>query len=321
MSAHVGETSVENGQRTTAFHASGGSLLGDDVVDDALLNIASFLPPQGLARLEMTCPRFAAKVIKGPAPGAPGRTGLPLSLPAEAARRWVAACTEQERGWVHKDCQSWLHAMHEIQMLRVPLSFGRVDRTLFEVTEDEKEVKLLLNEDGALVRAPRSTQVMRSGRHFANFRMKLYMTSVCVGAMRPDFGEDGAEDEREGHCFYDTLDGLCEPNGRRWKGRMMATGEGDTVGMLLDLDRGSMTVYKNGTLLGVMRSEGLRGPLCWAVVAEFRGEAVRISNGPMPGPPTDDDLAAAHARADADDTSSDEDQLLDDWDSSSSDED
>ena len=40
---------------------------------------------------------------------------------------------------------------------------------------------------------------------------------------------------------------------------------GDRIGLLLDLDQGSMTVWKNGEQLGVMRAEGLSGPLCWAV--------------------------------------------------------
>ena len=35
--------------------------------------------------------------------------------------------------------------------------------------------------------------------------------------------------------------------------------------MLLDLDQGSMTVWKNDDQLGVMVAEGLSGPLCWAV--------------------------------------------------------
>ena len=37
---------------------------------------------------------------------------------------------------------------------------------------------------------------------------------------------------------------------------------GDRIGMLLDLDQGSMTVWKNDVRLGVMQGEGLSGPLC-----------------------------------------------------------
>jgi hypothetical protein len=35
------------------------------------------------------------------------------------------------------------------------------------------------------------------------------------------------------------------------------TAAGDRIGLLLDLDQGSMTVYKNDERLGVMRASGL----------------------------------------------------------------
>ena len=40
---------------------------------------------------------------------------------------------------------------------------------------------------------------------------------------------------------------------------------GDVVRLLLDSDSGSLTVKKNGTLLGVAVPQGLTGDLCWAV--------------------------------------------------------
>ena len=36
------------------------------------------------------------------------------------------------------------------------------------------------------------------------------------------------------------------------------------IGMLLDLDEGTISIYKNGLKLGVMK-RGLAGPYCWAV--------------------------------------------------------
>ena len=58
-----------------------------------------------------------------------------LSLVEEAARLWVAGCSEQERGWVpRRGLESWLRLMHEVGVLRVPLVFGRAhaDFTLSE---------------------------------------------------------------------------------------------------------------------------------------------------------------------------------------------
>ena len=61
-----------------------------------------------------------------------------------------------------------------------------------------------------------------------------------------------------------------------------ARGQGDRIGMLLDLDQGSMSVWKNGEQLGVMHAEGLTGPLCWAAVVVDQGDSARIESAPIP---------------------------------------
>ena len=50
--------------------------------------------------------------------------------------------------------------------------------------------------------------------------------------------------------------------------------------MLLDLDQGSMTVWKNDEKLGVMVAEGLSGPLCWAVELD-EDDSARIESAPL----------------------------------------
>jgi hypothetical protein len=60
-----------------------------------------------------------------------------------------------------------------------------------------------------------------------------------------------------------------------------ATEEGDRIGMLLDLDQGSMTVYKNDERLGVMAT-GLSGEYCWAVSLLVPGCSVRIDPVALP---------------------------------------
>jgi hypothetical protein len=102
--------------------ASPCPLLGDGVTDDTLLHIARFLPNvNDLLRLQLTCPRFAAKVIAAPSVSGGGAAAAQmLSLPEEAARRWVAGCSEQERGWVpRRGLESWLGLMHEVGVLRL----------------------------------------------------------------------------------------------------------------------------------------------------------------------------------------------------------
>ena len=49
-----------------------------------------------------------------------------LCIAEEAARLWVAGCSEQERGWVPRcKLESWPCLMHEVALLRAPLAFGR----------------------------------------------------------------------------------------------------------------------------------------------------------------------------------------------------
>ena len=48
-----------------------------------------------------------------------------------------------------------------------------------------------------------------------------------------------------------------------WQGHEELTGNG-TIGLLLDLDEGSLSVFKDGRRLGVMK-EGLGGEYCWFV--------------------------------------------------------
>ena len=42
------------------------------------------------------------------------------------------------------------------------------------------------------------------------------------------------------------------PGRTKWEGLQTAQEQGDRIGMLLDLDQGSMTVWKNGVQLGVI---------------------------------------------------------------------
>ena len=49
-----------------------------------------------------------------------------LCIAEEAGRLWVAESNDQKRGWVpRRALESWLCLMHEVELLRVPLVFGR----------------------------------------------------------------------------------------------------------------------------------------------------------------------------------------------------
>ena len=75
----------------------------------------------------------------------------------------------------------------------------------------------------------------------------------------------------------------------------MKAKQGDHLGMLLDLDQGSMTMWKGDNKLGVMVAEGLSGPLCWAVSLGAPSRSARIESAPAPASPTEEELAPAMA--------------------------
>jgi hypothetical protein len=56
---------------------------------------------------------------------------------------------------------------------------------------------------------------------------------------------------------------------------------GDCIGLLLDLDVGSLTVYKNDERLGVI-ADDLGGEFCWAITLANPGPSARIESAPMP---------------------------------------
>ena len=64
-----------------------------------------------------------------------------------------------------------------------------------------------------------------------------------------------------------------------WEG-IEACQSGDTIGMLLNLDEGTLTAYRNNRRLGVVK-DGLSGSYCW-YVSVLEGDAVTIKRGEPP---------------------------------------
>ena len=69
--------------------------------------------------------------------------------------------------------------------------------------------------------------------------------------------------------------------------------KGDCVGMLLDGDVGSLTVYKNGVRLGVMVASGLTAEYRWAVSLCFKNQSVRLEAKPLSDAALADAIGAA----------------------------
>ena len=181
--------------------------------------------------------------------------------------------------------------MHAVEVLQVPLVFGRGHAF---VTLTENGAVATRNHGGAY-RSAASTVVMRSGHHFAQFTV-LRGVDMMFGVIRPGWDVEGGDNahRENGHCFFNTAFGRRFPGAIYWQGKQ-DTRQGDRIGMLLDLDQGSMTVWKNDEKLGVMKAEGLSGPLCWAVETADMGYSACIESSPAPASPTEEELAAAQA--------------------------
>ena len=87
---------------------------------------------------------------------------------------------------------------------------------------------------------------------------------------------------------------MALPQRPQLEGRQTAD-EGERIGMLLDLNQGSMAVWKNDENLGVMQAQGLSGDICWAVSLFHEGGRARIESAPAPASPTEEELAVATA--------------------------
>ena len=82
---------------------------------------------------------------------------------------------------------------------------------------------------------------------------------------------------------------------------------GDRVGLLLDFDKGGITVYKNSLLIGEMwdfqtaeNAKPLTGDYCWAAIIVSSGSEeaarVQIRAPPLPRAPTPEEVAEAEQR-------------------------
>lgn len=152
--------------------------------------------------------------------------------------------------------------------------------------------------------------IMRAGKHYITFTMTR-VEKISFGVIRP-FTDEGStfrvfdplihgaslaygqeEQNLVGHvdcCLYATYPGACQwtdwqrPSSlftNDWDGMEHAL-EGN-VGLLLDLDAGTLAVYKNGRRLGIMK-DGLSGEYSWlmSIQGAYNPTAVEIRRETIP---------------------------------------
>ncbi|EJK62722.1 hypothetical protein THAOC_16655 [Thalassiosira oceanica] len=204
---------------------------------------------------------------------------------------------------------SWLSILNRFEQ---PLLFDVLLGSSIEYQNgDEATVQGTGNTSTALS----SDYVMRSGSHYAEY--EIIVGLPYIGVVRPmpgldvaSFGEDCcyfvgdesfyprflARAQRSVRWGAYSNVHVCEYNisggnmawadwedeehlSLHWEG-MESCGRGDTVGMLLNLDEGTLTVYKNSRRLGVMK-DGLSGSYCWYATVD-ENEIVAIKRGIPP---------------------------------------
>ena len=91
---------------------------------------------------------------------------------------------------------------------------------------------------------------------------------VFLGVIKADWDARVGIDAEEvdGHCFFSIATAKHYPSDVRWPGGEPSMEPGVRIGMLLDLGKGSMTLYKNDRCLGELLQSGLQGgEYRWAV--------------------------------------------------------
>jgi hypothetical protein len=236
----------------------------DAATDDTLLAIAIALPtPADLLQFALTCRAAAQRFYftatsyssssssssSGSAVPSGGGTAATAAVAAtaqqqqqaetwsiieEAARQWIATCTDQEQGWIpRRSRESWLGLMWEVESLRRRGAvFGRSHE---DITLSEGGLVATMRFDRAWApnHAAASKAVMRDGRHYAQFTVVEGddYDKMFFGVIRPGWDVEGGMSAQlyTGHCFYHTRRGTRWPGRHKWEGRQGAYEDDDRI--------------------------------------------------------------------------------------------
>ncbi|EJK73802.1 hypothetical protein THAOC_04554, partial [Thalassiosira oceanica] len=273
--------------------------------DEAVAHCASYLSACELVQLGRTCKRFGA-----------GRVGGGPSLVDGAARQIfheAATAYEKERLPRYEGEETHVKLLKELEGLRKPLELDILFAGVSHFEGSKATIKFIhyngardypYHEGSAI-----SSHIMRSGRHFAKFKVKqMASDEINFGIIRPllrknnrmhlifdpvireDFITDYESDVdftvrasywgdgnvncctyygERGSCWWSSGEGSGNDGDDTWSGYAGNAAMGVdtcTMGLLLDLKAGTLTVYKNNRRLGVMK-RGLTGEYCWMVTS------------------------------------------------------
>jgi len=275
---------------------------------DTLSKIISYLPSIDLLNLALTSKRFGISDDEK------------LSVIKKSAHIAVQdiGTEEQLAALPHYDGESKLADYHYLQLLRAPLTFDQLVGAEYVNSGDKSCVTNSGRADVFDWETAFSNNILRAGKHYVSIQPHSIASEqyvpVLVGVIRPgkanqyagrtplypDFYQNFSR--RLGHgeheinnnsiqcCLYFASNGKCLSSdwdvsneykpGIIWDGSETMTSD-DELGLLLDLDEGTLSVYKNDRKLGVMK-RGLAGPYCWVVSMVGREFQFAIKRGTIP---------------------------------------
>ena len=211
------------------------------------------------------------------------------------------------------DGEGSLADYHYLQLLKAPLTFDQLVGGAVYVNEGDMSCVTGNNTFGYWGTAF-SNNILRAGKHYVSFEMSMESSaSFLLGVMRPGQANENANgtplltnlyqnfsrrfvrgehvsNNAYNSCLYSTYVGKCCSSNwnasdliiseKIWEGMETIRSDGE-IGMLLDLDEGALSVYKNGRFLGVMK-RGLVGPYCWVASMQNGYRDVTIKRGTVP---------------------------------------
>ena len=274
----------------------------DSLDNDIVVRFASYLCSRDLVNLSLTCRRFGNKNADG------------LSLMEDTAKHIICNAQQDERDTLQRMAdQSYIELYSELEQYRAPRVFDQLIGGLISYLGNDKSL-VECTGYGSTSQTAICNHVMRSGRHYVNFTI-VNNSSINIGIVRPlpNWDKKGLElfdplscsqnyhellserTERWGnspvhHCALQiSYGGYCWSDWIRqyyedceWDGsEEVFFDNGDKVGMLLDFDSGTLSLYKNGHRVCVMK-DGLSGEYCWTVSMWSNGESVCIEKGSIP---------------------------------------
>ena len=302
--------------------------------DDTVVALASFLSPNDMLSLALTCKRFGDKngtttsrsrrVAAREARKSGGNREVrqkteSISLMEVAARtilhtKWT---DEENNALPRRGEESWIGIYHEfLKLFRLPLQFDKLAGQYINYVDDIDKTRVHSNTSDMLMNGSTAicTNIMRAGKHSVSFQAN-HNEGIRCGIMRPTTKDitslrncHPACDDLSSFslkeyeilnrssidcCLLDTCmgHGLIRIRWKKWEeSKLMVMDDGHReqavrenrcrpfdwegieeiretsfkIGFVLDLDEGTLDVYKNDRRIGTLM-RGLVGEYCWVV--------------------------------------------------------